>query len=99
MAHMAVAMTEVFASLPWAWIIEVGVILFCYRRFLHVFSQNHPSFWLADLISSIVIGVGWMIFLVLSHASQGAIELVCAFLLAYVMDDLFDQVWKRLRRA
>ena len=93
------AAAEVFASVQWAWIIEVGVILFCCRRFLHVFSKNHPSLWLADLISSIVLGVGWMIFLVLSHASQGAIELVGAFLLAYVMDDLFDRVWKRLRRS
>ena len=91
------AAAEVFASVEWAWIIEVGMILFCCRPFLHVFSKNHPPLWVADLISSIVLGVGWMTFLVLSHASQGAIELLGAFLLAYVMDDLFDQLWKRLR--
>jgi hypothetical protein len=95
---MATAVPEVFASVHWAWIIKVGVILFFGCRFLHAFSKNHPSPWLVDLISSILLAVAWMIFLILSRASQGAIELVAAFAIAYVMDDLFDLVLKRLRR-
>lgn len=97
-AHMGPAATGVFASIQWAWIIKVGLVLFCCRRFLHAFRKNHPSSWLVDLIWTILLGVAWMIFLILSHASQGAIELVAAFLFAFMMDDLFDKGWKRMRR-
>ena len=87
-----------FASVHWAWIFKVGLILLCCRRFLHAFSKDHRSSLLIDLVSSILLGVAWMVFLILSRASQGVIELLAAFLLAYMMDDLFDLVWKRLRR-
>ena len=91
-------MVKVFAAVQWTWIFKACVILLCSRLFLRVFRKNKSSAWPADLLFSVLLGVGCLIFLILSHASQGAIEVIAAVVLAYVIDDLVGHMWSRLQR-
>jgi len=87
-------LTKAFAGVQWLWILETSVILSCLYLFIHRFSGIKPSLR-ADLASSLLLGAAWMAFLILSHASAGAIELVCAFCFAYLIEALVNLIWRR----
>lgn len=91
-------MIKAFAAVQWVWIFKACVILLCFRLFLRFLRRTNPSAWFSDLLFSLLLGIGCLIFLILSHASQGVIEVIAAFVLAYVIDDLADHIWSRLRR-
>jgi hypothetical protein len=91
-------MLKAFATVQWTSIFKTCVILLCSRLFLRVFRKNKSSAWPADLLFSVLLGAGCLIFLSLSHASQDAIEVITALVLAYVIDDLVSHMWSRLRR-
>jgi hypothetical protein len=87
-------LTKAFAGVQWLWILKMSAILSCLYLFIHWFSRVKPSLR-ADLAISLLVGVGWIVFLVLSHASPGAIEVVCAFCFAYVIEALVNLIWRR----
>jgi hypothetical protein len=83
-----------FAGVQWLWILKMSAILSCLYLFIHRFSRIKPSLR-ADLVISLLLAAVWIVFLTLSHASPGAIEVVCAFCFAYVIEALVNLIWRR----
>jgi hypothetical protein len=51
---------------------------------------GQPSL-LADFGSTVLLGAIWIVLLILSHASPGAIEVVLTFCVAYLIETLASQ--------
>ena len=47
-----------------------------------------------DFAITLLLGAAWLAFLILSHASPGAIEVVFAFCFAYAIESLVDLILK-----
>jgi hypothetical protein len=87
-----------FAGVQWLWILEVGSILSCVYLFIHRFSRTKPSLR-ADLTISLLLATVWIALLIWSHASAGAIEVVCAFCLAYLIEALVNLIWRTANKS
>jgi hypothetical protein len=92
------SLTNTFAGVQWLWILEVGSILSCVYLFIHRFSRTKPSLR-ADLSISLLLATVWIALLIRSHASAGAIEVVCAFCLAYLIEALVNLIWRMANKA
>ena len=82
-----------FAGVRWEWVIWPGFVLGCLYRLL--FWKRKMSSGLRGLIESILLGVVWMVFLVLFHASPVIIEVVAAISLGLVLEALLSLMWAR----
>jgi Ca2+/Na+ antiporter len=91
-------LTNTFAGVQWLWILEVGSILSCLYLFIHRFSRTKPSLR-ADLTISLLLAAVWIVFLIRSHASAGAIDVVLAFCLAYVIEALINLIWRTANKS
>jgi hypothetical protein len=87
----------VFAGVEWGWVVKGGIIYSCLLLFLRIFKKSKHPTGFADLIISIVLGVAWMVFLNLVHASPSATEVVTVILLGQAVDSLFGLIWSRRR--
>lgn len=90
MANLAKTLAEV----SWVWVVEVGVALACLNLFIRGLRGVRPS-PAADLRISILLGLGSLLFLTFSHASRGAVQVVCAFCLAYLIEAVGGVMWRR----
>jgi hypothetical protein len=88
------ALIKAFTGVEWLWILKRSAILAGLNLFVHRFGKTRPSV-AADFAISLLLGAAWLTFLILSHAPQGAIEVVFAFCFAYVIESLVDLILKR----
>jgi hypothetical protein len=77
-----------FVAVRWLWILKWSIILSCLNISVHRWSGMKQPSLLADLGSNVVLAACWLVFLKLSHASAGAVEVVLTFFVAYAMEAL-----------
>jgi hypothetical protein len=82
-------LTRTLAGIQWLWILEWGSILAGLNLFVHRMRKTKPSV-AADFAISLLLGAAWLAFLILFHASPGAVEVAFAFCFAYVIELLVD---------
>jgi hypothetical protein len=85
--------TKAFADVQWLWILEWGAIMASLNLFVHRLRKTKPSI-AADFALSLLLGAAWLVFLILSHASPGAVEVAFAFFFAYAIESLVDIILK-----
>jgi hypothetical protein len=85
--------TKAFADIQWLWILQWGAIMAGLNLFVHRLRKTKPSVR-ADFAISLLLGAAWLVFLILSHASPGAVEVAFAFGLAYAVESLVDIILK-----
>jgi len=69
--------------------------LSCLFLFVSKWPRIKPSTLLVDLVSSVLLGFVWLVFLVLYHASPGAIEVVLTLCIAYLIEALANPFLKK----
>jgi predicted neutral ceramidase superfamily lipid hydrolase len=82
-------LTKEFAGVQWLWILEWSAILAGLNLFAHRLRKTKPSVR-ADFAISLLLGAAWLVFLILSHASPGAVEVAFAFCFAYAIESVVD---------
>ena len=82
-------LTKTLAGIQWLWILEWGSIMAGLNLFVHRMRKTKPSA-AADFAISLLLGAAWLTFLILSHASPGAVEVAFAFCFAYVVEVLVN---------
>jgi hypothetical protein len=83
-----------FANVQWLWVLKAGIVLSCLYLFIHRgMKMKRPSL-VVDLCITIVLATIWVVYLVRSHASAGAMELVFAFCFAYVVESVITFFWR-----
>jgi hypothetical protein len=86
-------LTKTLAGVQWLWILEWGSIMAGLIFFVHRMRKAKPSV-AADFAISLLLGAAWLAFLILSHASPGAVELAFAFCFAWAVESLVDILLK-----
>lgn len=86
-------MTKAFADIQWLWVLQWGAIMAGLNLFVHRLRKTKPSVR-ADFAISLLLGAAWLAFLILSHASPGAVQVAFAFGFAYAVESLVDIVLK-----
>jgi hypothetical protein len=86
-------LTKAFEGVDWLWILKWSVILAGLNLFVHRLRKTKPSI-AADFGLSLLLGAAWLVFLILSHASPGAAEVVLAFSFAYAIESLVGLILK-----
>jgi len=86
-------LAKTFVGVHWLWVLKVGLAFACLNLLIQRYRRNGRSFSPADFGVAIILGVVWTIFLILSHASQGAIEVVFAISLGYVIQEVVNLIW------
>jgi hypothetical protein len=84
-----------FAGVHWLWILKWSAVLSCLFLFVHRWPRTKQPSLLSDLVSSVILGAFWVVFLILSHASPGAIEVVLTFCVAYLIEALVSPFWSK----
>ena len=87
------ALIKAFTGVEWLWTLKWSAILAALNLFVHRFRKTKPSV-AADFAITLLLGAAWLAFLILSHASPGAIEVVFAFCFAYAIESLVDLILK-----
>ena len=83
-----------FANIQWLWVLEAGFVLSCFYLFLHRgLKMNKPAL-LVDLCVTVFLATIGILYLVRSHATAGAKEVILAFCFAYLIDSAITFFWK-----
>jgi hypothetical protein len=88
-------LTTVFANVRWPWVLEAGLILSCFYFVLHRRTKLTKTGLLIDLCVTVALAAMWVLYLVRSHATAAAKEVILAFCLAYLLESTITLFWKR----
>jgi hypothetical protein len=88
-------LTTGFASVRWPWVVEASLALSCFYFVLHRRRGLTKTGLLIDLCVTVALATMWMLYLVRSHATAGAKELVLAFCFAYLAESAITLFLKR----
>ena len=84
-------MPTIFSTAGW-WVGGAGAY-FCLLILFRIVGNRRAPTGLIDVIISAVLLVGWMLFVILSHASGGVIEVVSMIFLGQLADSVFGLIW------
>jgi hypothetical protein len=93
-------LAQAFAGVHWLWIIGASAFIFCAnllvrRSTIRKVGRSSRRALLLSAAVTLTIGAIWLAYLIRTHASTNAIELVCSFAIAYAAGDLIELTWKR----
>ena len=89
------ALAKAFAGGHWLWILKWSAVLPCLFLFVPKWPRTQQPSLLAVLVSSVLLGAFWMVFLILSHALPGAIEVALTLCIAYLVEALVSPFWSK----
>jgi hypothetical protein len=88
-------LTTAFTSVRWPWVLEVGLALSCFYFILHRRTKLTQPGFLIDLFVTVALATIWVLYLVRSHATAGAKEVILAFCFAYLVESALMPFWQR----
>jgi hypothetical protein len=84
----------VFTNVQWPWVLEAGLVLSCFYFVLHRRTKLTKPGLLIDLCVTVALAAIWLLYLVRSHATAGAKEVILAFCFAYLVESVRMLLWK-----
>ena len=75
------------------WWVGGAVSYSCVLILLRIVGNRRAPTGLIDVIISAALLVGWMLFVILSHTSEGVIEVVTMIFLGQLADSVFGLIW------